>query len=77
MIELSSQEDNEITYQGIADMLGHGSLKMLNEHYGKWIKGMSKKINRSMNIYGTENESGDTLGDTSKNSDFSCSLISA
>ena len=27
MIELSSKEDNEITQQGIADTLGHGSLK--------------------------------------------------
>jgi len=71
MIELSSREDNEITYQGIADMLGHGSLKMLNEHYAKWIKGKSKKINRSMNIYGTENR----LGDTNKNNDLSISLL--
>jgi len=76
MIELSSREDNEITYQGIADMLGHGSLKMLNEHYAKWIKGKSKKINRSMNIYGTENRLGDTLGDTNKNNDLSISLLS-
>lgn len=77
MIELSSRDDNEITYQGIADMLGHGSLKMLHEHYAKWIKGKSKKINRSMNIYGTENELGDTLGDTNENSNFSEFLISA
>lgn len=77
MIELSSREDNEITYQGIADMLGHGSLKMLHEHYAKWIKGKSKKINRSMNIYDSQNELGDTLGDTNKNSDFSSSLVSA
>ncbi len=73
MIELSSRQDNEITYQGIADILGHGSLKMLHEHYAKWIKGKSKKINRSMDIYGASNE----LGDTNENSDFSVSMLSA
>ena len=77
MIELSSRLDNEITYQGIADILGHGSLKMLHEHYAKWIKGKSKKINRSMDIYGASNELGDTLGDTNENSDFSVSMLSA
>jgi len=77
MIELIPYSEGKITYQGIADMLGHGSLKMLNEHYAKWIKGQSKKINRSIDIYSIENKLGDTLGDTSKNSDFSCSLISA
>jgi len=71
MIELSSKDNNDITHQGIADMLGHGSLKMLHEHYAKWIKGTSKKINRSMNIYGSSNILGDTLGDTNKNNDFS------
>ncbi len=71
MIELSSRLDNEITYQGIADILGHGSLKMLNEHYAKWIKGKSKKIRRSLNIYESEKSLGDTLGDSSKNNDFS------
>ena len=76
MIELSSRLDNEITYQGIADILGHGSLKMLHEHYAKWIKGKSKKINRSMDIYGASNELGDTLGDTDKKSDFSVSMLS-
>jgi len=52
-------------------MLGHGSLKMIQEHYAKWIKGQSKKISRSINIYETENE----LGDTTENSDFSMLLI--
>jgi hypothetical protein len=32
-----------LTHQAIADMLGHGSLKMLQEHYAKWIKGALKK----------------------------------
>ena len=77
MIELSSRPDNEITYQGIADMLGHGSLKMLNEHYAKWIKGRSKKISRSLNIYGEQRSLGDTLGDSSENDNFSSLLISA
>ena len=77
MIELSSRADNEITFQGIADMLGHGSLKMIQEHYAKWIKGQSKKISRSINIYETENELGDTLGDTTENSDFSMLLVNA
>ncbi len=77
MIELSVDKGNEITYQGIADMLGHGSLKMLNEHYAKWIKGKSKKISRSLNIYGEQKSQGDTWGDTSKNNDFSSLLISA
>ena len=51
MIELSSSSNNNITFQGIADILGHGSLKMIQEHYAKWIKGKSKKINLSLDIY--------------------------
>lgn len=77
MIELMPLYDGKITFQGIADMLGHGSLKMLQEHYAKWIKGQSKKVNRSMNIYEAENDLGDTLGDTNKKSDFSEFPISA
>lgn len=77
MIELSSKEDNDITHQGIADMLGHGSLKMIHEHYAKWIQGKSKRISRSMNIYSSSNSTSDTLGDTSKNNDYSMFSISA
>jgi integrase len=77
MIELMPLSNGKITFQGIADMLGHGSLKMLHEHYAKWIKGQSKTISHSVDIYSNENELGDTLGDTSKNCDFSKFLKSA
>jgi len=51
MIEMMSVNEN-ITFQVIAEILGHGSLKMLQEHYAKWIKGHTKKIDRSFNVYG-------------------------
>jgi integrase len=77
MIELMPLSNGKITFQGIADMLGHGSLKMLNEHYAKWIKGQSKTISQSMDIYSSRNELGDTLGDTNKNCNSSEFSISA
>jgi len=54
-------ESKAFTMQEIANILGHGSLKMLNEHYAKWISGKALGANRAINLFG------DTLGDTSKN----------
>ena len=70
MIQLMPYSNGRITFQGIADILGHGSLKMLHEHYAKWIKGQSEKINRSLDIYDSGDGLSDTLGDTDKNSSF-------
>jgi len=51
-------ESKAFTLQEIASLLGHGSLKMLIEHYAKWIKDKALQADKKVNLYG------DTLGDT-------------
>ena len=51
-------ESKAFTMQEIANLLGHGSLKMLIEHYAKWVGGKALEANTKINLYG------DTLGDT-------------
>jgi len=52
--------------QEIASLLGHGSLKMLIEHYARWIGDKALEANTKINLYG------DTLGDTNNNSHLGC-----
>jgi integrase len=54
-------ESKSFTMQEIANILGHGSLKMLNEHYAKWTQGKALGADRSIKLFS------DTYGDTSKN----------
>ena len=51
-------ESKAFTLQEIASLLGHSSLKMLIEHYAKWIKDKALQADKKINLYG------DTLGDT-------------
>ena len=44
-------ESNQLTFQEIADILGHNSLKMLFEHYAKWIKGKGIKVKANINLF--------------------------
>jgi len=62
---VSALESNAFTNQAIANILGHGSLAMLHNHYAKWIKGKALSADRNIDIFG------DTFGDTSKNDIFS------
>ena len=50
--------------QEIVNLLGHGSLKMLIDHYAKWIGTKALGVNTKVNLYG------DTSGDTCKNLNF-------
>ena len=52
-------ESKAFTMQEIANLLGHGSLKMLIEHYAKWVSGKALEANTKVNLYG------DILSDTS------------
>lgn len=52
-------ESNAFTPQQIANILGHSDLKMLFEHYAKWIKDKAIDANTSINLYGDY-----TLSDT-------------
>lgn len=45
-------ESNAFTPQQIANILGHSDLKMLFEHYAKWIKNKAIDANTSINLYG-------------------------
>ena len=49
------------TIQEIANLLGHDSVKMLIEHYAKWVGEKALEANAKVNLYG------DTLGDTNDN----------
>lgn len=44
-------ESNNFTLQEIADILGHSSLKMLIEHYAKWIKGKGLYADTTVDLY--------------------------
>ena len=56
-------ESKAFTMQEIADMLGHSSLKMLIEHYAKYIKGKGLNANTKIDLFGSQEV--DTLVDTS------------
>jgi integrase len=57
---VSAIESKAFTMQEIANILGHGSLQMLINHYAKWLKGKAIQADRNINLFG------DTLGDTNK-----------
>ena len=44
-------ESNAFTPQQIANILGHSDLKMLFEHYAKWIKDKAIHADISINLY--------------------------
>lgn len=44
-------ESNTFTMQEIADTLGHNSLKMLIDHYAKWIKGKALDIDTTIDLF--------------------------
>lgn len=44
-------ESNAFTMQEIADTLGHNSLKMLIDHYAKWIKGKALDIDTTIDLF--------------------------
>jgi integrase len=57
---VSAIESKAFTMQEIANILGHGSLQMLVNHYAKWLKGKAIQADRNINLFS------DTLGDTCK-----------
>jgi integrase len=48
--------------QEIANLLGHGSLQMLINHYAKWLKNKALNADKNVDLFGLS----DTFGDTSK-----------
>jgi len=44
-------ESKSFTLQEIANLLGHSSLKMLFEHYAKWISSKALSADRSINLF--------------------------
>ncbi len=55
---VSALESKAFTMQQVADILGHGSLKMVMEVYAKYVKNKGIKADKTINLFG------DTLGDT-------------
>lgn len=55
-------ESKAFTLQEIAGLLGHASLKMLIDHYARWIGSKALESDKSVNIYS------DTSSDTTKKS---------
>lgn len=55
-------ESKAFTLQEIAGLLGHASLKMLIDHYARWIGSKALEADKSVNIYS------DTSSDTTKKS---------
>ena len=49
-------ESNAFTPQQIANILGHSDLKMLFEHYAKWLKDKAIDADTSINLYGSLNK---------------------
>lgn len=49
-------ESNAFTPQQIANILGHSDLKMLFEHYAKWLKNKAIDANTSINLYESLNK---------------------
>jgi len=49
-------ESNAFTPQQIANILGHSDLKMLFEHYAKWIKDKAIDADTSINLYESLNK---------------------
>lgn len=48
---VAALESKAFTPQQIANILGHGSLKMLLEHYAKWLKDKAMYANTSINLF--------------------------
>jgi len=48
---VTALESKEFTMQEVADILGHSSLKMLIEHYAKWIRGKGLNANISIDLF--------------------------
>ena len=48
---VSAIESNAFTMQEIADILGHNSLKMLIDHYAKWVKGKARDIDTTIDLF--------------------------
>jgi len=44
-------KSGRFTPQEIADILGHANLRMLIQHYAKWIKGSAAQVDPTINIY--------------------------
>ena len=63
---IRNMEKLDLTLNDIASMLGHSSLRMLFNHYGKYLKDNNKKINRSLSIFGNGNASTEHLTDFGK-----------
>jgi len=57
---VSAIESKAFSMQEIANILGHGSLRMLLEHYAKWIGDKALNADKSIDLFCG------TLGDTSK-----------
>ena len=55
-------ESKAFTMQEVANLLGHGSLQMLINHYAKWLKNKALNADKTIDLFGLS----DTLGDTSK-----------
>jgi len=49
---VSAIESKAFTMQEIANILGHGSLQMLVNHYAKWLKGKAIQADRKINLFG-------------------------
>lgn len=49
----------------LANMLGHSSTRMIDEHYAKWTEGRALELDTDIDLFG------DTSGDTLKNRSFS------
>ncbi len=50
-------ETKSLTFQELANFLGHGSLQMILNHYAKWIGGKAMSANKNIRLFG------DHLGD--------------
>jgi integrase len=61
-------KSGKLAPQEIADVLGHGSLRMLINHYAKWVKGNAVKVDPTIDIY---SKAGDDKNDLSYSLSYS------
>ncbi|MEA3522080.1 MAG: tyrosine-type recombinase/integrase, partial [Campylobacterota bacterium] len=58
-------DNRRVKKSAIANMLGHSSTRMIDEHYAKWTEDRAMELDTDIELFG------DTFGDTSRNEPFS------